>query len=186
MGPFDITTTPLDGLAVLKRLPIEDERGYFERIFCEADLKDLMRGRRVVQINHSFTRAKGTVRGMHFQYPPDAETKLVCCLRGEVWDVAVDVRKGSPTFLKWHAEILSPRGHQALFMPEGFAHGFQALSPDCALLYCHTAAYSRASEGGLHVRDPRLGIAWPMPVSDLSPRDAGHPLLTGDFRGIAV
>jgi dTDP-4-dehydrorhamnose 3,5-epimerase len=122
---------------------------------------------------------------MHFQHPPNAEKKIVCCLRGEVWDVAVDVRRGSPTFLKWHAELLSPDRHRALFIPEGFAHGFQTLSPDCALLYVHTAAYSRASEGAVHAQDPRLGIAWPIPVSELSPRDAQHPMLTDDFRGIA-
>jgi dTDP-4-dehydrorhamnose 3,5-epimerase len=123
---------------------------------------------------------------MHFQYPPYAETKIVSCLHGEVFDVAVDLRRGSPTFLHWHAEILSAENHRTLLIPEGFAHGFQALSEDCELLYFHTAAYQPSSEGGLNAQDPRLQIRWPQAVIELSSRDAAHPLLDEGFVGVFV
>jgi len=122
---------------------------------------------------------------MHFQRPPHAEIKLVNCLRGEVWDVAVDLRAGSPTFLRWHAERLSADNGCALLIPRGFAHGFQTLSDDVELLYCHSAAYAAQSEGGMHPQDERLGIAWPMPLTELSARDAGHARITETFTGIA-
>jgi dTDP-4-dehydrorhamnose 3,5-epimerase len=126
---------------------------------------------------------------MHWQRPPHAEAKLVSCLRGQVWDVAVDVRPGSPTFLRWHAERLSADNGQALLIPPGFAHGFQALSDDVELLYCHSAAHAPQTEAGLHPQDERLGIAWPLPITKLSARDAGHPRLGGasteTFTGVA-
>jgi dTDP-4-dehydrorhamnose 3,5-epimerase len=112
--------------------------------------------------------------------------KLVSCLRGEVWDVAVDLREGSPTFLQWHAERLSADNGVALLIPEGFAHGFQTLGDDVEMLYCHSAAYTSAAEGGLHPQDPRLGIAWPVAVTELSARDAGHPAITEEFKGVRV
>jgi dTDP-4-dehydrorhamnose 3,5-epimerase len=183
---FTVNATPLAGCAILGRLPIGDDRGYFERLFCETELMALLSGRRIVQINHSFTPAKGTVRGMHFQKPPDAEKKIISCLRGEVWDVAVDVRFGSPTFLQWHAEVLSADNLRSMYIPEGFAHGFQTLTDDCALLYFHTAPHSLSKEGALNVQDPRLGITWPMPISGLSPRDAKHPYIADDFAGISL
>ena len=183
---FDITSTPLKGVEVIHRKPIGDRRGFLERLFCVNELQALIGSRSIVQINHTLTARRGTVRGMHFQHPPHAEMKLVSCLRGEVFDVAVDLRAGSPTFLKWHAEVLSATNHKTLAIPEGFAHGFQALTEDCEMLYLHTAAYHPASEDGLRPVDPRLGIKWPLELADLSPRDAGHPLMTENFNGIAV
>jgi dTDP-4-dehydrorhamnose 3,5-epimerase len=112
--------------------------------------------------------------------------KLVTCIRGEVWDVAVDVRAGSPTFLQWHAERLSPENGRALLLPEGFAHGFQALTDEAELLYCHSAPYVPGAEGGLNPRDPRLEIAWPLAITDMSARDAQHPLLDANFAGLVV
>lgn len=123
---------------------------------------------------------------MHFQYPPHAETKFVSCLRGEVFDVAVDLRQGSPTFLRWHAEILGAGDHKTLMIPEGFAHGFQTLTEDCEMLYSHTAAYQPGAECGLNAKDPRLNIRRPEAIAELSPRDAAHPLLAGDFFGIEI
>jgi dTDP-4-dehydrorhamnose 3,5-epimerase len=111
--------------------------------------------------------------------------KLVRCLKGRVWDVAVDFRHNSPTFLRWHAEELTPTNARMLVIPEGFAHGFQALEPESELLYLHTAFYTRDSEGGLRHDDPRLAIHWPLGVTDLSPRDAAHPFINSDFSGIA-
>jgi len=183
---FDILETPLPGLTLVIRKPIGDERGYLERLFCEEELRAVIEDGRVVQINRTLTARRGTVRGLHFQHPPHAEIKHVSCLRGEVFDVAVDLRAGSPTFLRWHGEVLSADNHRSVVVPEGFAHGFQALTDDCELLYLHTAAYEASAEAGLHVQDPRLTIEWPLPVEGLSPRDAAHPLVGSDFVGVVV
>ena len=181
---FDILDTPLAGLHVLQRKPIGDNRGYLERLFCAEELQVLMPNKHIVQINHTMTVDRGTVRGLHFQHPPHAEIKFVSCLRGEVFDVAVDVRHNSPTFLHWHAEILSADNHKTLVISEGFAHGFQTLTNDCEMLYFHTAAYQPGSEAGLNVHDSRLAIKFPLPVTGLSPSDAAHPLLDDGFTGV--
>jgi dTDP-4-dehydrorhamnose 3,5-epimerase len=122
---------------------------------------------------------------LHFQHPPYAECKLVTCLAGEVFDVAVDVRHNSPTFLHWHAEILSAENKKTFLIPEGFAHGFQTLTGNCEMLYFHTVAFRPEAEGALNVLDPRLAIRWPQPVAGLSARDADHPMLDDGFRGVA-
>lgn len=179
-----IELTALTGLQVLQRHPIGDRRGYFERLFCGDELAAWLGDRAVRQINRTTTDAAGTVRGLHFQHIPCAEAKLVSCLQGEVFDVAVDLRRHSPTFLQWHGEVLSGDNHRSLLIPEGFAHGFQTLVGGCELLYVHTAPHTPAAEGGVHPGDPRLGIAWPLPVSGLSPRDAGQPWLTEAFTGL--
>lgn len=169
---FTLTPLPLPGLIRLERHAREDSRGFFERMFCEADLEGILpAGDRIVQINHTRTRLPGTVRGLHFQRPPHAETKIVSCLRGEVFDVAVDVRPDSPTFLRWHAERLSEANATSLVIPAGFAHGFQTLAADSELLYFHSAAWHPAAEDGLHPCDPALAIAWPRGVAELSCRD---------------
>lgn len=183
---FDILDTPLQGLKLIQRNPIGDHRGYLERMFCGEELRSLIPGRGIVQINHTLTVKRGTVRGLHFQYPPHAEAKIVNCLRGEVFDVAVDLRQSSRTFLQWHAEILSANNHRALLIPEGFAHGFQTLTEDCELLYFHTAAYRPDAEGGLNAQDPKFEIRWPEAVIALSSRDAAHPFVTAAFVGVAV
>ncbi len=175
---FDISETPLAGLHVLGRKPLGDHRGCLERLFCSADLASIIGGRSIAQINRTHTAARGTVRGMHFQHPPHAEMKLVSCLRGEVFDVVVDMRPDSPTRFQWHAEVLSPGNHKTLAIPEGFAHGFQTLSEDCEMLYFHTAAYHPSAEGGLNPRDPLLAIDWPLPISGISERDALHPFIS--------
>ena len=175
---FTIMPTRLRGLHVLERHPHRDSRGTLERLFCEQDLQAVFgSGRRVVQINRTLTRLPGTVRGMHFQRPPHAEVKVVTCLRGEVFDVAVDLRPSSPTFLEWHGELLNETNGRSLLIPEGFAHGFQTITVDCELLYFHSAAWCAAAEGGLNPIDPRIAIAWPQPVSEMSDRDRRHPLL---------
>jgi len=126
------------------------------------------------------------VRGLHFQHPPYAEMKLIRCLRGRVWDVAVDLRADSPTFLEWHAEELSAKNGRMIVIPEGFAHGFQAIEPESELLYLHTEFYTPASEGGFRHDDSRLGIKWPLAVTELSARDSGHALIGNDFLGLNV
>jgi len=182
----NILQTSLAGLHVVETTPHKDARGAFARLFCERELADLIGGRRIVQINHSRTAAVGAVRGLHFQRPPHAEMKLVRCMKGRVWDVAVDLRSQSPTFLRWHAEELTPANTRIMAIPEGFAHGFQVLEADSELLYLHTAHYTPAAEVGLRHDDPRLGINWPLNVADLSARDASHAFLKVDFQGIAI
>ena len=180
---FDILDTPLSGLRILQRKPIGDSRGYLERLFCAEELQALAPDKPIAQINRTLTASRGTVRGLHFQRPPHAEIKFVSCLRGEVFDVAVDLRYNSPTFLRWHAELLSADNHKTLVIPEGFAHGFQTLTSDCEMLYFHTAAYQSGAEGGLNSQDPKLAIKWPLSVAVLSERDGSHPMLTNEFMG---
>jgi dTDP-4-dehydrorhamnose 3,5-epimerase len=183
---FDIRETTLPDVYVLQRQPHGDERGWFERMYSPADLAGLLGQRAIVQVNRTLTRAKATVRGMHYQVQPSAEAKIVSCLRGAIFDVAVDVRRRSPTFLRWHSEMLTAENNRSLLIPEGFAHGFQAAVDDCEVLYFHTAAYDTAAERGIHPLDPRVAIAWPLPVEHLSERDASHPPLTSEFDGIVV
>lgn len=186
MPRLTLKPTPLAGLHVVQRQPLGDARGSFTRVFCQEELAAAGWMRPIAQINHSVTQARATVRGLHYQRPPHAEMKLVSCLAGEVWDVVVDLRSGSPTFLGWHAERLSAQNGRALLIPEGCAHGFQVLGEGAELLYCHSAAYVAESEAGLHPQDPRLAIAWPLPVLALSPRDAGHPFIDAEFKGVRL
>lgn len=137
-------------------------------------------------MNLSRTFAKGTIRGLHFQKEPYAEGKIVLCLRGEIFDVAVDLRKNSPTFLKWHADILSASRLEGFAIPKGFAHGFQSLTNDVEIMYLHSEPFHSEAESGIHVFDPSLGISWPVEVSLISPRDAALPRLAADFTGIEV
>jgi len=181
---FEIFPTPIIGLHVLQRKPLGDERGYFERLFCLNELQSVITNKTIVQINHTLTAKRGTVRGMHFQHPPYAEVKIVSCMRGQAFDVAVDVRRDSPTFLKWYGEILTADNHKTIVIPEGFAHGFQTLTDDCEMLYFHTAAFQPDAEGGLNAKDPNLAIQWPLPIIELSPRDLAHSYLTPDFSGV--
>jgi dTDP-4-dehydrorhamnose 3,5-epimerase len=183
---FEVVATPLAGLQLVRRLPIRDERGWFERLYCADEFATLMAGRGIAQINRTLSAQRGTVRGLHYQTPPHAEAKLVSCLRGAVFDVAVDVRRGSATFLKWHAVHLSADNHHSLLIPPGFAHGFQTLEDNCELLYLHTAAYAAQAEAALNAGDPRLAIEWPAPISGQSARDAAHPLVGRDFQGVGL
>jgi dTDP-4-dehydrorhamnose 3,5-epimerase len=128
----------------------------------------------------------GAVRGLHFQHAPHAEMKLVRCLKGKVWDVAVDLRPHSPSYKRWYAQELSPQSAHMMVIPEGFAHGFQVLEAGSELLYLHTAFYKPGSEEGLRHDDPELGIAWPLPVTDISARDSSRAYLDNTFRGIVL
>jgi dTDP-4-dehydrorhamnose 3,5-epimerase len=181
---FDIVDTPLPGLKLIQRKPVSDDRGFLERLYCTQDLADFLPGKGIAQVNRSLTRRLGAVRGMHFQRPPYAESKIVSCLRGAVFDVAVDIRAGSDTFLHWHGEILNADNHKTMLIPEGFAHGFQTLTEDCEMLYLHTAAYHPAAESGLNPADPTLAIRWPLPISEISSRDAAHALVADGFEAV--
>ena len=181
---FDFHPTPLEGLWVVQRKPCADQRGFFCRFFCAEEFQAAGLKKPVAQINHTYTVKKGAGRGLHFQYPPYAEGKVVSCLRGEVYDVAVDIRKGSPTFLHWYGEILSATNQRSLLIPEGFAHGFQTLTENCELLYLHSEAFHPQAEGALHLADPRIGIVWPIAMTELSERDRNHPFIDSDFKGL--
>lgn len=181
-----VSGTTINGLYRVQTTVHQDQRGIFYRGFCDHDLADQLQGRTIRQINLSSTKMIGTIRGLHFQAPPHAEMKIIRCVAGAVWDVAVDLRRRSETFLEWFGTVLEPTQAEMLIIPEGFAHGFQVLKPDSQLLYLHTASYYAESEDGIRYNDPRLNIGWPLPMTEISPRDQQHPLLKTDFEGIAL
>ena len=183
---MNIRQTTIPGLVVAESTPRIDERGSFTRLYCKEELGEIIGTREIVQINQSCTRVVGAVRGLHYQPGPHAEMKLVRCVKGRAWDVALDLRAGSPTFLQWHAEELSETNANMMVIPEGFAHGFQVLEEDSELLYLHTAFYSPEAEGGIRPMDPGLSIDWPLAIEDISDRDRNHPLLNSEFTGLAV
>jgi len=180
---FTITDLPLAGLRRIGRQRLGDSRGFLARLFCAEELAAAGWCKPIVQINHTRTTKAGAVRGLHFQRPPHAEMKLVICLSGEVWDVAVDLRQQSPTFLRWHAEVLSAENGNAMLIPEGFAHGFQALTGEVEMFYCHSAPHSPEFECGLNPADPALAIPWPLAIAELSTRDREQLLLPDALEG---
>jgi dTDP-4-dehydrorhamnose 3,5-epimerase len=186
MPELEVSATPLAGVMRVNRRLRPDARGSFARIFCADVLAPAGWHGPIAQVNHSVTALRGTVRGLHFQQAPFAEMKLISCVRGQVWDVAVDLRRDSATFGRWYAHMLSPESGIAMLIPHGCAHGFQALSDDAQLIYCHSAPYVAQAEQGVSAVDPRLGIAWPLPICNLSERDAALPALGADFTGIVV
>jgi dTDP-4-dehydrorhamnose 3,5-epimerase len=169
-----IHPTSIADLMVAEGQVFKDGRGSFARLFCEQELLSVIGHRKIVQINHSCTQAVGALRGLHFQRAPHAEMKLVRCLKGKVWDVAVDLRPHSLSYRRWYAHELSPQNAHMMVIPEGFAHGFQVLEAGSELLYLHTAFYKPEAEGGVRHDDPALAITWPLPVTDISLRDSSH------------
>lgn len=179
---FAIEPTPLAGAVLVTRKRIGDERGFLSRLYCRATLAAAGLSDPVVQINHTRTERVGAIRGLHFQCPPHTEDKLVGCLRGAVFDVAVDLRPNSATFGQWQGAELSSANGRSFLIPKGFAHGFQVLQPETELLYLHTAAYAPGAEGGLDPFDVDLAITWPLPVTDISQRDRQHPSFDSTFQ----
>jgi dTDP-4-dehydrorhamnose 3,5-epimerase len=186
MPHLELKATPLAGLFTVERHGFRDERGAFTRLFCAETLAKAGWIGAVVQMNHSLTQAQGTVRGMHFQHAPHAEFKLVSCLRGRVFDVAVDLRPQSSTYLQWHAAELSADNGCAMLIPPGFAHGFQTLTAGVELIYAHSSAHCPDAEGGIHALDSKLHIAWPLPVQHLSMRDQHLTHVAQDFKGVQL
>lgn len=172
-----IQKTHLSGLVVIQRQELFDTRGYFSRLYCADELLSIGLTLHIAQINQTFTKRKGTVRGLHFQRHPHSEDKIVSVIRGEVFDVAVDLRRDSPTYLNWYGELLSEGNKKSLLVPRGFAHGFQTLADNCELIYLHTYPYVPESEDGLRADDPSLSISWPLTISEISDRDLRFPLL---------
>lgn len=186
MSRFTVTTLPLSGLKRIDRQRLGDSRGYLSRLFCAQELASAGWYKPIAQINHTYTAQRGTLRGMHYQRPPHAEMKLVSCIQGKVWDLAIDLRAASPTFLQWHAELLTADNNRALLIPEGFAHGFQTLTDDVQLLYCHSSAHNPEAEGTLNAQDPRLAIKWPIAITQISIRDTNHKLIDAKFEGLSL
>ncbi len=179
------TETALKGNYIISLKPFSDERGWFARTYCKNEFAAIGHDKEWVQINHSFTAAKGTVRGLHFQHPPFSEIKMVRCIAGAVLDVIVDIRKDSPTFLQHVSMELSATNKQMIYIPAGFAHGFQTLADDTELIYHHSEYYQPGVEGGLRYNDDALNIQWPLPVINVSERDNAHPPIAGvNFKGI--
>ena len=174
----------LAGSYIIEPEPFQDDRGWFARFYCKKDFQQIGHDKEWVQLNHSVTNKKGSIRGMHFQKPPFREIKMVKCIKGKVFDVIIGVRKDSKTFLLWEGVELSAENKKMIYIPEGFAHGFQCLTDDCELIYHHSEYYTPGAEGGIHYNDPIVNIKWPLPASQLSPRDETHSYLDENFKGI--
>lgn len=181
-----IEQTPITGLYLFQPEPIRDNRGFFAEVFTQRELDKIGHTKPIAQVNHAMNVQKGTLRGMHFQHPPKAEIKIVKCAKGEIYDVVVDIRKGSPTFLQTYSITLSADAMTMIYIPEGFAHGYQTLQPNCEVLYFTTEFYSPAHAAGLRFDDPCLNLKWPEEITDISPRDTNHPLITNAFEGISL
>ncbi len=169
------TETPLRGAYVIELEPRGDDRGWFSRFFCEREFAQHQLCNKIVQINNSFSKFKGTLRGLHYQLPPKAEDKVVRCLRGAFLDVIVDVRPDSPTLLQHFSIELTGDNRKMLFVPKGFAHGFLTLTDDSEALYLATEFYAAEQERGLRYNDPKLAIPWPFEPVVISDKDRLHP-----------
>lgn len=176
--------TTLAGSYVIEPAPVADERGWFARYYCKEEFSKIGHTKEWVQMNHSVSHKKGTLRGMHFQVEPYREIKMIRCIAGAVFDVIIDLRKDSATFLQWFGTGLSADNKKMIYIPEGFAHGFQCLTDGCELLYHHSEYYKTGAEAGIRYDDPMIHIEWPLDVTVISGRDKDHPLLTNNFKGI--
>lgn len=184
---LNIISTFINGLYVIEPHIYNDDRGCFYRIYCDLEVRDSTKVPiKIKQINHSITKRKGTVRGMHFQYEPNTEVKIIKCIRGHIFDVVVDIRENSPTFLKPFSIKLTDENRKMLYIPKGFAHGFQSLEDNSELIYFHSELYTPSNEGGLNVKDPLLNIEWPLDITHLSKRDQEHKFLNEKFKGIIL
>jgi dTDP-4-dehydrorhamnose 3,5-epimerase len=186
MSNFQFENTNLLKIQKITRHPIQDSRGAFDKFFCKEEFSKQDKNISINQVNLSKTTQSGTLRGLHYQRFPFLEKKIVSCLRGKIFDVVVDIRKNSPTFLEHYSTILSGDSSQSVLIPEGFAHGFQSLEDNCEVLYIHTNTYRPDYESGLNCFDPRLKINWPLPPGAISKRDNEFENLTSEFLGISV
>lgn len=171
------TPTPLEGLFVIELERIEDDRGFFARSWCAEEFIKNKLNPRLAQCNVSFNRKAGTLRGLHYQDDPHQEAKLVRCTMGKIFDVAVDLREDSPTYLKWHGTELSAENRKALYIPEGFAHGFQTLTDDSEVFYQMSESFYPELARGIRWDDPKIGVKWPEAQRIISPRDEAYSLL---------
>ena len=169
---------PLKGAYTIDLDKREDDRGFFARYWCKEEFSKMGLDTTIAQINNSMSRQRGTLRGLHFQRPPKSETKIVRCIYGAIWDVIVDVRVNSPTYGQWFGTELNAENRIMMYVPKGFAHGFQTLADNVELIYLHSEFYSQKNEGGLLYNDQNVGIEWPLAISEISERDKIHPILS--------
>ena len=174
----------LKGAFTIDVQPMRDSRGFFTRTFCEKEFVEHGLVTHFAQANHSGTEKKGIIRGMHFQHSPSCEVKLVKCIQGAIFDVIVDVRAGSPTFLQWFGAELSAENKRMMYVPQGFAHGFQSLTDYSEITYMVSEFYNKEKEGGIRYDDPKVNIQWPLPVSLVSDKDLGIPYIDEHFTGV--
>lgn len=172
-----VKDTKISGLVILEYKRSYDDRGFFSRLFCEEESRDAGIEKRCSQVNVSFSSAPHTLRGLHFQYPPDAEAKTITCITGEIYDVAVDLRANSPTFLAAVGVYLNEDDNRSVHVPAGFAHGFLTLKPATRVIYATSAAYAPLSEDGIRFDDPLIEVAWPRRPAVISRKDAAWPPL---------
>lgn len=177
-------STKLNGCYTIELSPFSDSRGWFARTYCKSEFQQIGHTKEWVQLNHSTTFSIGTIRGMHYQVKPFREIKMVRCIVGTVYDVIVDLREGSSTFLQWFGTELSAENKKMIYIPEGFAHGFQTLTNGCELIYHHTEFYNPNAEAGIKYNEPLVNIQWPLPLTEISERDNNHPYLDVNFKGI--
>lgn len=175
---------PLSELKKVCLSEFNDNRGVFTKLFCGDAFSQILQNQTIKQVNISHSYLKGTIRGMHFQYPPYTETKIIKCLKGEVYDVVIDIRMHSKTFLEWYGVHLTESDKKMLLIPPGFAHGFQTLSNNAELLYMHTEKYVKNHEGGVNFNDPKISINWKLPPKNVSERDMNFEFISNNFKGI--
>lgn len=178
--------TEISGLIIVEAEPIHDNRGLFSRAFCKQEFASVGLHKEFVQINHSFSKSAGTLRGLHFQKPPYTEMKYIQCIQGRIFDVVVDIRKNSPTYLQYFSIELSDSNYKGLLVPEGCAHGFQTLEHDTLLIYHHSEFYTPGSERGIKFDDPALSIRWPLAVTNISERDKSFEYINPNFQPIQL
>lgn len=183
---MELIITPLAGLYIVQVNKIEDSRGLFARTYCKKEFSAIGFTKEFVQFNHSFNTVKGTIRGMHFQRKPFTETKLVRCIQGSILDVAVDLRKGSSTYLQHFAAELNEENMKSILIPDGFAHGFQSLEDNSTLIYHHTQYYTPRADSGVRFDDAALGIRWPLQPVNISEKDHNYNLITNTFEPIEI
>ena len=186
MKRFEDLDTPIKNLLALKTSRVQDDRGYLSRLYCSEEMKNIGWTSPLVQINFTKTVSKGTIRGFHFQNPPYAEYKYVRCIRGAVYDVALDLRSGSKTFLKTYAEILSEDNDLSFLIPPGVAHGFQSLTDNAELLYLHTQLYKPEYDDGVNPLDPRISVDWPEEITNISDKDSKREFLLNAYEGVQL
>lgn len=178
------TDSAIKDVKIIETERVGDDRGFFRRLFCVNEFLNIGFDKKLLQINHSFTAKKGTFRGFHFQEPPYTETKIITCIRGKVFDIAIDVRKGSPTFLQCIGIELSDQNGKMIYIPDGFAHGFQTLEENTELIYLHSQIYKPEYEHSINVKDPVLNISLPIEITEISEKDKNILFKNEDFKGI--
>ena len=183
---MEFIPTHIEGLYTIGLKKLEDERGLFARTFCKNEFRQIGFNKEFVQFNHSFNKHKGTVRGMHFQIAPYCETKLIRCIQGAVYDVVIDLRKGSPTFLQYFGIVLSAENMISVLIPEGLAHGFQTLEDNSTLIYHHTQYYTPVADAGVRFNDVAFNIHWSLPTIMISEKDKSYNLIDNNFEGITL